>query len=293
MLASGPATGGLVANPAPWEPSAQAFLSASLDCYEQFGTVPYQISPGRRGACGVMGRRGTKAIGGRSEATGVAPDRASLSGQSEGGGRTYAGEPLHARRRDQRARLLTAALAVFAEEGFGGASIEAIVAGARVSRTAFYRFFGDKEECMLAVYEEAMRGLAERFAAAAESRVPEERVRVGVGAIVEGLAADPQTARVVLVEAVGAGPAVERARLEARARFASLLESEMRRLPAWRERPDSEVELTAMATITAIAETVSFHVCAGRAGEWRELVEPLTAFALRALSPQPVAVAQR
>ena len=240
-----------------------------------------------------MGRMDTKAIGGRSGASGVAPDPASPPCGPEVPGRTYAGEPLHARRRDQRARLVAAARAVFAEAGFGGASIEAVVARARVSRTAFYRFFSGKEECMLAVHEEAMSGLAARFAAAASSRVPEERVRVGVEAIVEGLAADPQTARVLLVEAVGAGPAVERARLEARARFASLLESEMRRLPAWRQRPDREVELTAMATIAAIAETVSFHVSAGRADRWRELVEPLTAFALRALTPQPVTVAQK
>jgi AcrR family transcriptional regulator len=236
-------------------------------------------------------------IGGRSGAAGAEPDRTPVSkrdsGRGRSAGRTYAGESLHSRRRDQRARLIAAAREVFAEAGFGGASIEAIVAGARVSRTAFYRFFSDKEHCMLAVYEEAIGSLAERFAAAAASRDPRRRVRVGVKAIVEGLAADPVTAQLVLVEAVGAGPAVERARVEARARFASLLEAEMRRFPAWRQRPDRELELTAMAIIAAIVETVSFHVSAGRAGEWRDLVEPLTAFALRALTPAPVAVAQR
>ena len=238
-------------------------------------------------------RQDRRAIGGRSGAAGAAPDRARASGRGRGAGRTYGGESLPTRRRDQRARLIAAAREVFAADGFGGASIEAIVARARVSRTAFYRFFSGKEECMLAVYEAAIASLVERFAAAAATEDPEGRVRVGIDAIVEGLAADPVTARVVRVEAVGAGPAVERARVEARARFASLLEAEMRRLPAWRRRPEREVELTAIAIIAGIVETVSFHVSAGRAGEWRDLVEPLTAFALRALTPAPASIAQR
>jgi AcrR family transcriptional regulator len=240
-----------------------------------------------------MGREVTRSIGGRSGAAGAASGRAAAASPRRGDGRTYAGESLSARRRDQRARLIAAARAIFAEQGFGGASIEAIVARAHVSRTTFYRFFSGKEECMLAVYESAMRALAERFAAAAASRDPEQRVRVGVEAIVEGLAADPVTAQVVMVEAVGAGPAVERARVETRRQFASLLEAEMRRIPAWRRRPDREVELTAMATIAAVAETVSFHVSAGRAAEWRDLVDPLIEFALRALTPERARIPQR
>jgi len=201
-------------------------------------------------------------------------------------GRLYGGEPLHARRRDQRERLIEAAREVFADRGYAGASIDEIVSGARVSRTSFYRFFAGKEECMLAVFEEAIERLTAAFGEASDAGTGEQRIRVGVRGIVAGLAADPATARVVLVEAVGASPRIELARIEARARFAGLLAAEMRRYPGWRGRDPREVELTASATMAAVAESVSELFAGDRAGEWEEIVEPLTRFALRALTPE-------
>lgn len=201
-------------------------------------------------------------------------------------GRLYGGEPLHARRRDQRQRLLIAARDVFAESGYAAASIDEIVSRARVSRTAFYRFFSGKEECMLAVLGEAVARLMEAFATAAAAEDPEERIRFGVRGIVEGLASEPATARVVLVEAVGASPAIEDARVRARAQFARLLEQELRRSPGWVGRPAAEIELTALATMAAVAEAVADLVARGRAERWERLIEPLTGFAMRALTPE-------
>jgi AcrR family transcriptional regulator len=205
------------------------------------------------------------------------------------GERLYGGEPLHARRRDQLQRLLTAAREVFAERGFAAASIDDIVSSARVSRTTFYRFFSGKEECMLAVFEDAISRLMETFATAAAAQDPEERVRQGVRRIVEGLASDPATARVVLVEAVGASPEIEDARRNARAGFARLLEAELRRTPGWIGRSQEEIEVTARATMAAVVESVGDLVHRGRADRWEKIVEPLTAFVIRALNPSEVA----
>ena len=205
------------------------------------------------------------------------------------GERLYGGEPLHARRRDQQQRLLAAAREVFAERGFAGASIDDIVSRARVSRTTFYRFFAGKEECMLAVFDDAMSRLMQAFAAAAAAERPEDRVRLGVSTIVEGLASDPATARVVLVEAVGASPEIEDARRKAGASFARLLEAELRRTPGWIGRPQEEVEVTARATMAAVVESVGDLVHRGRAHRWEKLVEPLTAFVIRALTPSEMA----
>jgi AcrR family transcriptional regulator len=205
---------------------------------------------------------------------------------AERDGRLYGGESLHARRRDQRQRLLAAARDVFAESGYAAASIEEVVSRARVSRTSFYRFFAGKEDCMLAVLDEAVSGLMEAFATAAAAEDPEERIRLGVRGIVEGLASEPATARVVLVEAVGASPAIEDARIRARAQFARLLEQELRRYPGWIGHSPAEIELTALATMAAVAEAVADLVAHGRADRWETLVEPLTRFAIRALTPQ-------
>lgn len=202
-----------------------------------------------------------------------------------GADRLYGGEPLHARRRDQRRRLLAAAEEVFADRGYPAASIDEIVSRARVSRTSFYRFFAGKEECMLAVFEEAMSRLAEAFARAAAAEDPEDRIRLGISGIVEGLASDPAMARVVLVEAVGAAPAVEEARREARRRFSSLLAAELRRYPGWAGRPAAEIDLTALATMAAVAESVADLVARGQADRWPKLLGPLTRYAMRALTP--------
>ena len=208
-----------------------------------------------------------------------------------GGGssdRLYGGEPLHARRRDQRERVVAAARSVIAANGYANASIDEIVAKARVSRTSFYRFFDGKEECMLALFEEAMSDLADAFTRAASADEPEERIRLGVEGIVAGLGSDPETARVILVEAVGATPAIERARSEARRRFARLLAIEMRRYEGWRDRPETEVELISLALIAGLAEVVADSAAGEEPGDWRDLVPPLTRFAMRALTPQPV-----
>lgn len=199
--------------------------------------------------------------------------------------RVYRGETLHARRADQRDRIFDAARNVFSTTGYANASIDEIVSLARVSRTSFYRLFENKEDCMLAVYEEAIEGLALVFVRAAEAQRPEERIRRGVAEIIRGLAADPEVARVVLVEAVGASPRIEQARVNARITFTGLLSAELRRYPGWRNHPETEIEVVALATMAAIAETVGALVADDRAAEWRTLIEPLTDFAMRALTP--------
>jgi hypothetical protein len=128
------------------------------------------------------------------------------------------------------------------------------------------------------------------FATAAAAEDPEERIRLGIRGIVEGLASEPATARVVLVEAVGASQAIEDARLRARAQFARLLEEELRRSPGWIGHPPAEIELTALATMAAVAEAVADLVARGRAERWETLILPLTSFAVRALTPEGAAV---
>jgi AcrR family transcriptional regulator len=191
---------------------------------------------------------------------------------------------LHARRRDQRERLIRAAREVFSSSGYAAASIDEIVTRARVSRTTFYRFFAGKEECLLAVFEEAMTDLAAAFDRAARAAEPEERIRLGVEGIVAGLASDPETARVILVEAVGASSRIEEARREARGRFTALLAAELRRDSAWRDRPGAELELVSLAVIAGIAEAVGDLVADGKAERWPEIVDPLTSFAAGALT---------
>jgi AcrR family transcriptional regulator len=75
------------------------------------------------------------------------------------------------RRPRTRAALLRAALATFAEHGFGAATIEQVCARAGYTRGAFYSNFSSKEELFLALFDEhserTVRRIGERIAAVA------------------------------------------------------------------------------------------------------------------------------
>ncbi|MBP7001547.1 TetR/AcrR family transcriptional regulator [Amaricoccus sp.] len=77
-----------------------------------------------------------------------------------------------------RASILAAATREFAENGFGGARVDAIAARAGSNKRMLYHYFGDKEALYLVVLEEAYAGI--RGAEATLDlghRAPEEGVR--------------------------------------------------------------------------------------------------------------------
>lgn len=67
-----------------------------------------------------------------------------------------------------RERILEAALAVFAEQGFGGATIQAIAAQAGIGAASLYRYYASKDELFDAVITPA---LATEFEQLLEQRV--------------------------------------------------------------------------------------------------------------------------
>lgn len=197
--------------------------------------------------------------------------------------RRYAGKTLEERRDDQWERLIAAARDVFARGGYAAAGVDDIVSAARVSRTSFYSFFANKEECLLAVF----RAGTERIHAAlmeviAKPLAPTERIRAEIAVLAERFAADPAMARVILIEAVGATPAVERVRSEARQAAADLIEAQLREYPVWRDRPE-ERAVVALTTMAAIAESLSHLIATGRIEQWPSIIEPVSAFVARGL----------
>jgi AcrR family transcriptional regulator len=201
--------------------------------------------------------------------------------------RRYRGATEEERRADQRERLLAAAAEVFARRGFASASIDEIVARARTSRTAFYRCFDNKEDCLTALHAATVeRWTANLAKAVAEADSPAGQVQAGIASLVFDFANGEEIARVVLVESVGATPALERARLDARGRFAAMIADQLARVPGWSERSPAERQLVAVATMGAVAEAVTHRLVAGNLQrERRRVAKQLTAYALRALTP--------
>jgi AcrR family transcriptional regulator len=114
----------------------------------------------------------------------------------------------------QRERLFAAAAAVFAQHGYADASAEAISRAAGMSKATFYEHFANKEECILALFDEAQRVLLTRMtqASASAGSDPVARLREGIRAFLAALEDHPNEAQTLLVEIIGAGPAAAQRR---------------------------------------------------------------------------------
>jgi len=84
---------------------------------------------------------------------------------------------------DRRSAILAAALEVFSERGFTGASLEDVAAHGGVSKALIYEHFASKRELERALLEMHVHELLGRVTAAiASARGEEERLRAGVDA---------------------------------------------------------------------------------------------------------------
>jgi AcrR family transcriptional regulator len=110
--------------------------------------------------------------------------------------------------RNQRLRLIAAMLRVLPRHGYPATTIGHVTEEAGVSRSAFYGQFESKEGCFLATYDLAAEWLCERVegTAAAHEEWP-TRVCAGVSEALRLLAANPELAHLIAVEALQAGPA--------------------------------------------------------------------------------------
>jgi AcrR family transcriptional regulator len=203
-------------------------------------------------------------------------------------GRRYAGKSAVDRRSEQRGRILLAARDAFATCGYAGTAVEEIVARARVSRTTFYSFFENKEQCLLAVYrlglERIGAAVAEAAARTAEQHLtPPELIRAEVRATLAAYAADPELARIVLVEVVGATPAAEQLQARARNAAARIIQGRLEDYQYWRTRSEQHRRTASLSAMAAIGEPIIDLVATGRIDEWESLVDPISEFLGRAL----------
>ncbi|MGA8744898.1 MAG: TetR/AcrR family transcriptional regulator [Solirubrobacterales bacterium] len=109
----------------------------------------------------------------------------------------------------QRERLLAAVAHVSAQRGYRAATITEIVKAASVSSRVFYEHFSSKEECFLAAFDAVCVHLTELIVAAVEP-IPDwpTRVIVALRTALRFFAAEPDLARLCLLESVTATPAI-------------------------------------------------------------------------------------
>ncbi|MFA4929742.1 MAG: TetR/AcrR family transcriptional regulator [Patulibacter sp.] len=212
-----------------------------------------------------------KALPTRQARTELPPPATTLSRISLPKGRH--GLPTAFVRRHQRGRILEAVRAVSAETGFASSSLRDLIATSAISHQTFYQHFSSKEEAWSAAFDEGFVGLfAAAWYAVAERTDPVAQVTAAVEACIGYLEADPDRARLLLIDARSAGrpghPAID----DAVKAFNRLLadRAELRDLPA----------VVPLAIVGGISSLVAEWVADGRVDELGTLAPTLIALIL-------------
>ena len=185
--------------------------------------------------------------------------------------------PLEVRLEVQRTRLFEAAAAVFARVGYAEASAESISREAGMSKATFYEHFANKEECLLALFDEASAQVIAEMAQASEQgdfASYEDRVRAGVRAFLGTLVANPDSAYTLIVSILGAGPRAAARRDAILATFAETIYRDNARFAPAYGAPTFAGLDDAYAIVGAVVELAARHLRAERERDVREL-EPV------------------
>lgn len=169
----------------------------------------------------------------------------------------------------QRERLIAALAAAVAEKGFAAVTLSDIVKGAKVSRRVFYANFESKEQCFLAAFDVVVDHLRELIAeAVARTDGWPQQAIAATRATLAFLAAEPDLARLCLVESRAAGPAVTARFNQAVAELVPLLARGRHERPEGERLPDS----TEDSTIGSLVSLAHRKVAAGEAARLEDLL---------------------
>ncbi len=129
---------------------------------------------------------------------------ASLSGRARSSGRSVR-QGSHVAE-IQRARLLAGAVRAVNEFGYTRTTVGEITGQAHVSRRTFYELFANSEDCLAAMFDEAVARIAAHVAEPGWEELSWlERVRAGLWGVLSFLDREPVLARVCVVQSARGG----------------------------------------------------------------------------------------
>src|SRR4029077_5046318 len=194
-----------------------------------------------------------------------APGRSRRPGATERVGATQVSEV-------QRARILSAAAEVVGECGYAGMSVARITGRAGVSRRTFYDLFEDREDCFVAVFDEAVaRATVVARSAAAGQSTWREQVRAGLSGLLRFAGGEPVVGALMVVHALGSGPNV----LARRAHSLGSLIAFIDRGRSQSKTSPGPPPLTAEGVVGAVLAVVHGRMLDPRARSLIELLNPL------------------
>lgn len=177
----------------------------------------------------------------------------------------------------QRSRMLTAAAEAVEDVGYARLTVAQVIARARVSRKTFYDLFEDREDCFLAVFDQAVEQIealvSESYARESNWR---DGMRAGVLAMLRFMDDEPGLARICIVEALGAGPRVMKRRTEVLAELRAVVDEGRSGAGARVTRaPEEAPEVTAEGVIGAVFAVLHSRLLAHSREPFAALLGPL------------------
>lgn len=154
---------------------------------------------------------------------------------------------------------------VFASKGYHGAVVDDIVAASDTSKGAFYHYFPSKQAIFLALMD-TLGNLVEKGveAAIAEEAGALRKVEAALRVVLETAEGHRGLVKILLVEAVGLGPELERKRLEIHRQFAGLIERHLSQAVAERSIPRQDTRLAAQAWLGTLNEVITQWLVGGK-----------------------------
>ena len=167
----------------------------------------------------------------------------------------YGGVIASERQAGRRVRLLEAALELLGTEGWRATTVRAICAKAKLTPRYFYESFADRDQLLVALFDELVTEAAARVLEAVEGaeRDARAKARAAIGAFVELVTDDPRKARVLFMEAVGSEPLALR-RFETVRMFATLVAQQGREF--YGVDGGTLADTTALMLVGGLAETL-------------------------------------
>lgn len=186
----------------------------------------------------------------------------------------------------QRLRMLLAMQRACAELGYRKTTVHHVLERAGVSRPTFYEYFDDKEDCFLMAFDFAAERMQAHLTAAAmeSSEDWRGRLRAALTELLRFVAAEPDAARTLIIEARGANPA-------ALQRHNALLDSLASRIGTGIGDKSSgrAAAVTAEGLVAGIEAVLYARLNNGEASEAEALLPGLMSFAAPAYEGGPAA----
>jgi AcrR family transcriptional regulator len=193
--------------------------------------------------------------------------------------RAYRGVSAEARRAARRERLIEAGLERFGTLGYHRTTVRDLCAEARLTERYFYESFDGREELIVAVFAKVAGEVAERIVAAvaAALRDPRALARAAIRAAIVYVTDDPRRARILLLEAAGSVPELERRRREIVSDYARIVQRTQRDLLGPGAPTATDARLTSLAIVASLAELILEWQVGGLEVSRERLIEHCTA----------------